>query len=316
MINTAEIKHYLLELQSTICTALSAIDGKLFQRDHWDYQNGTGGGLTCVLENGAVIEKGGVNFSHIKACQLPEAIINTQPKLRDHSFQAMGVSLVIHPKNPFVPTSHMNVRFFLAEKPDQEPIWWFGGGFDLTPFYGFIEDCILWHQTAFDACAPFGETVYQKYKKQCDQYFYLPHRKESRGIGGLFFDYLNEWAFEKCFAFMRAIGDHYLKAYTPIVNKRKDFEFNAKQREFQLYRRGRYAEFNLGFDRGTHFGLQSEGRTESILISMPPLAKWKYNYQAPAGSAEEKLYTDFLPAKDWLDRRLSQKIKQETVETL
>ena len=317
MINIEAIKHYLLELQSTICEALSAIDGEKFQQDNWNYTNGKGGGLTRVLENGSVIEKGGVNFSHIAGATLPKAILETQPKLLGYSFQAMGVSLVIHPQNPFVPTSHMNVRFFIAEKPDQQPIWWFGGGFDLTPFYGFAEDCILWHQAAFDVCEPFGKNVYQQYKEQCDQYFYLPHRKEARGIGGLFFDYLNEWPFQKCFAFMRAVGSGYLSAYTPIVNKRKDHAFNDRQRQFQLYRRGRYVEFNLGFDRGTHFGLQSLGRAESILISMPPLAKWNYNYHPPAGSLEAKLYTDFLPIRDWLNQEPSDNTeKQAVAETL
>jgi len=317
MINIAAIKHYLLELQNTICEALSAIDGEKFQQDNWNYTNGKGGGLTRVLENGSVIEKGGVNFSHIAGATLPKAILETQPNLLGYSFQAMGVSLVIHPQNPFVPTSHMNVRFFIAEKPDQKPIWWFGGGFDLTPFYGFAEDCILWHQAAFDVCKPFGKNVYQQYKKQCDQYFYLPHRKEARGIGGLFFDYLNEWRFQKCFAFMRAVGSAYLSAYTPIVDKRKDHAFNDRQRQFQLYRRGRYVEFNLGFDRGTHFGLQSLGRAESILISMPPLAKWNYNYHPPVGSLEAKLYTDFLPIRDWLNQKRSDNIeKQAVAETL
>ncbi|WP_119343198.1 oxygen-dependent coproporphyrinogen oxidase [Facilibium subflavum] len=300
MVDVQAVKSYLLALQDDLCEALKEIDGKGFYQDKWQYQNGQGGGDTRVLENGLVIEKGGVNFSHIQAQKLPDAVLQSRPELIDFSFQAMGVSLVIHPWNPFAPTSHMNVRFFIAEKPGQEPVWWFGGGFDLTPFYGFKEDCVFWHQVAFNACRDFGDNVYQRYKEQCDTYFYLPHRKECRGIGGLFFDYLYDWGFEKSFAFMRSVGDHFIKAYGPILQKRKSTPFEQKHRDFQLYRRGRYAEFNLAFDRGTHFGLQSGGRTESILMSMPPLAKWLYNYKPKKDSWEERLYTDFLPIKNWL----------------
>ncbi len=302
-INTSkveEVKHYLLTLQDTICQALSTVDGKNFQEDNWQYDKGTGGGRTRVLENGYVIEKGGVNFSHIQSEKLPQAILKMKPELQGYRFQAMGVSLVIHPLNPYVPTSHMNVRFFLAEKEGSKAIWWFGGGFDLTPFYGFEEDCIHWHQMAYDACKDFGKDVYNHYKKQCDQYFYLPHRDECRGVGGLFFDYLSEWGFDKCFLFMQSVGNYYIKAYLPIIQKRKETPYTQEERDFQLYRRGRYAEFNLVYDRGTHFGLQSGGRTESILMSMPPLAKWLYNYTPEENSKEAKLYSDFLPIKDWI----------------
>ena len=305
--NIKAVKDYLLNLQDSICLKLSNIDGKTFHEDNWQYDNGEGGGRTRVIADGHVIEKGGVNFSHIKGTSLPKAILAMKPELTGFSFQAMGVSLVIHPQNPFAPTSHANVRFFIAEKEGSAPVWWFGGGFDLTPFYGFEEDCIHWHTQSFNACKAFGEDIYPHYKKQCDEYFYLPHRKECRGIGGLFFDYLNDkqWPFDRCFDFMRSVGDHYIKAYAPILEKRKDTSFNESHREFQLYRRGRYAEFNLAFDRGTHFGLQSAGRTESILVSMPPLAKWVYNYHPAKDSLEAKLYTDFLPVKDWIKVPLS-----------
>lgn len=303
VIKTEAVKAYLLSLQDSICKKLTNIDGKAFHEDNWQYRQGTGGGRTRVLENGNVIEKGGVNFSHITGARLPQSILSMKPELESFSFQAMGVSLVIHPENPYVPTSHMNVRFFIAEKQGQAPIWWFGGGFDLTPFYGFEEDCVYWHQMAYDACKNFGDAVYPDYKKQCDDYFYLPHRKEHRGIGGLFFDYLNRWGFKKSFAFMRSVGDHYIKAYAPIITKRKEMNYTPKARDFQLYRRGRYAEFNLVYDRGTHFGLQSGGRAESILMSLPPLVKWCYHYHPEQGSEEERLYRDFLPARDWLAQK-------------
>ncbi|WP_440682994.1 oxygen-dependent coproporphyrinogen oxidase [Cysteiniphilum halobium] len=294
------VKNYLLALQDDICAKLEEIDGTTFQEDNWQYQNGLGGGRTRVLENGQVIEKGGVNFSHVEGNELPKAILAMKHELTGFSFQAMGVSLVIHPQNPYAPTSHMNVRFLIAEKEGETPFWWFGGGFDLTPYYGFEEDCIHWHTMAYNACKDFGKDTYDKYKKQCDAYFYLPHRQECRGIGGLFFDYLNHWDFEQCFAFTRSVGDHYIKAYAPILKKRKDITYGEREREFQLYRRGRYVEFNLVIDRGTHFGLQSSGRTESILMSLPPLVKWVYNYHPEAGSQEEQLYTNFLPVRDWL----------------
>ncbi|WP_116963901.1 oxygen-dependent coproporphyrinogen oxidase [Fastidiosibacter lacustris] len=304
-IDIQAIKNYLLSLQNQICNTLQQIDGKSFHEDNWQYTNGNGGGCTRVLENSNVIEKGGVNFSHIEGSELPKAILNMKPKLIGYSFQAMGVSLVIHPLNPYAPTSHMNVRFFFAEKEGCDPVWWFGGGFDLTPYYGFKEDCVHWHTEAFNACQAFGKDVYYQCKKQCDEYFYLPHRKECRGIGGLFFDYLNQWGFERSFEFMQSIGNHYIKAYAPILASRKDTPYSEKQRDFQLYRRGRYAEFNLVIDRGTHFGLQSAGRTESILMSLPPLVKWVYNYHPKPHSEEEKLYTDFLPIRDWLAENAS-----------
>ncbi len=296
----AAVKNYLLALQDDICAQLAAEDGKAtFQEDAWDRPAG-GGGRTRVITNGAVIEQGGVNFSHVFGTQLPASATAHRPELAGRSFQAMGVSLVIHPNNPFVPTSHANVRFFMAEKEGADPVWWFGGGFDLTPYYGNEDDCREWHQTAKTACDPFGADVYPRFKKWCDEYFYLKHRQEARGVGGLFFDDLNEWDFETSFAFMRSVGDHYIKAYRPIVNRRKDTPYNDEYRDFQLYRRGRYVEFNLVYDRGTIFGLQTGGRTESILMSLPPLVKWRYNWQPEPNSPEAKLYTDFLPHRDWL----------------
>lgn len=298
--NLAAIKDYLLALQADICTQLSAEDGQAdFIEDTWQRPGG-GGGQTRVLSNGAVFEQAGVNFSQVFGSTLPPSATAARPELAGRSFHAMGVSLVIHPHNPFVPTSHANVRFFMAEHPTEAPVWWFGGGFDLTPYYGFEEDCVSWHQMAKAACDPFGAAVYAKYKRWCDDYFFLKHRNEARGIGGLFFDDLNEWGFEQSFAFMRSVGDHYIQAYRPIVQKRKQLAFNEDQRDFQLYRRGRYVEFNLVYDRGTLFGLQSGGRTESILMSLPPLVKWRYDWQPAPNSAEARLYTDFLRPRDWL----------------
>lgn len=294
------VKNYLLSLQKNICDALQIEDGQeKFVIDEWQREQG-GGGKSCVLANGATFESAGVNFSHVYGDNLPGSATAHRPELAGRSFQAMGVSLVIHPNNPYVPTSHANVRFFIAEKQGEDPIWWFGGGFDLTPYYGNDEDVIHWHQTAKAACEPFGDDVYPKYKKWCDDYFYLKHRDEPRGVGGLFFDDLNEWGFEKSFAFMQSVGDHYIKAYLPIVQKRKDSEFGERERDFQLYRRGRYVEFNLVYDRGTLFGLQSGGRTESILMSMPPLVKWRYNWQPEQGSAEAELYEKYLKPCDWV----------------
>ena len=299
-VDIAAVKAYLLALQDDICRQLEAEDGQAtFMEETWERPTG-GGGRTRVLSEGAVIEQGGVNFSHVFGDQLPPSATAQRPELAGRSFQAMGVSLVIHPRNPNVPTSHANVRFFIAEKAGEDPVWWFGGGFDLTPYYGFEEDCVFWHQTAKAACDPFGADVYAHYKRWCDDYFYLKHRNEARGVGGLFFDDLNEWGFARCFAFMQSVGDHYIQAYRPIVAKRKALPATETQRDFQLYRRGRYVEFNLVYDRGTLFGLQSGGRTESILMSLPPLVKWRYNWQPEAGSAEAKLYTDFLPHRDWL----------------
>jgi coproporphyrinogen III oxidase len=296
-----QVKDYLLQLQMDLCAELSEEDGKgQFIAEQWQRPQG-GGGCTRILREGAVIEQGGVNFSHVHGTTLPPSATQQRPELAGCCFEALGVSVVIHPQNPYVPTAHMNVRFFCAEKPHQEPVWWFGGGFDLTPFYPFEADCRHWHQTAKQACDPFGEDVYDRYKNWCDQYFYLKHRNESRGIGGLFFDDLNEWSFETCFTFMRSIGDHFICAYRPIVTKRKNIPFGERERSFQLYRRGRYVEFNLLYDRGTLFGLQSGGRTESILMSLPPNVRWDYNWQPEESSQEAKLYKDFLKARDWLE---------------
>ena len=302
-INKAAIKDYLINLQSRICDSLTEIDGAAFAQDSWQREPGErlgGGGVGRVLEGGKVIEKGGINFSHVVGSNMPASATAHRPELAGRSFEAMGVSLVIHPRNPYAPTSHMNVRFFIAEREGEEPIWWFGGGYDLTPYYGFDEDCIHWHRVAHDACKPFGEEVYSDYKSWCDRYFYLKHRDEPRGIGGLFFDDLNEGGFEQCFEFVRAIGDSYLEAYLPIVSKRKETPYGEREREFQLYRRGRYVEFNLVFDRGTLFGLQSGGRVESILMSLPPLVRWEYNWQAAEGSEEARLLDYYLTDRDWL----------------
>jgi len=297
--NIEAVKNYLLGLQDSICDALSTEDGQPFTEDSWERPGG-GGGRSRVIEEGNIIEKGGVNFSHVFGDGLPPSATAARPELAGRSFQAMGVSLVIHPHNPYIPTSHANVRFFIAEKEGAEPVWWFGGGFDLTPYYGFEEDVVHWHQTSKKACEPFGEDSYPKYKKWCDDYFYLKHRNEPRGVGGLFFDDLNEWGFEKSFNFMKSVGNHYIEAYLPIIQKRRDHEYGERERDFQLYRRGRYVEFNLVFDRGTIFGLQTGGRTESILMSLPPLVKWKYDWSPEPGSEEAKLYDVFLKPHDWI----------------
>ena len=301
-IDVGAIKNYLLSIQAKICSSLEAIDGTgKFITDSWDRNEG-GSGITRVLANGAVIEKGGVNFSHVFGKALPPAATVKRPELAGGSFQALGVSLVIHPDNPYAPTSHANIRFFIAEKPGIEPVWWFGGGYDLTPYYGFDEDCRHWHNTAKNACAPFGSEVYPDYKKWCDEYFYLKHRNEPRGIGGLFFDDLNEWGFDKCFAFMQAVGNSYLDAYVPILQRRKDKVFGEAEKHFQKYRRGRYVEFNLVFDRGTIFGLQSGvGRIESILMSLPPEVRWEYAFTPAPGTEEARLYSDYLRARAWAD---------------
>lgn len=294
------VKAYLLQLQDTICAELEKADGAgKFVEDAWTREEG-GGGRSRVLTNGAVIEKGGVNFSHVQGAAMPASATAHRPELAGRSFEAMGVSLVIHPSNPYVPTSHANVRFFIAEKEGEEPVWWFGGGYDLTPYYGFEEDVRVWHQTAKSACDPLGEHLYPKFKKWCDDYFYLKHRNEARGVGGLFFDDLNEEGFDHAFAVMRAVGDSYVPAYVPIINKRKDTPYGERERDFQLYRRGRYVEFNLVFDRGTLFGLQTGGRTESILMSLPPLVRWDYNWTPEPGSKEAELTEKFLPHRDWL----------------
>jgi coproporphyrinogen III oxidase len=297
------VKEYLLRLQNNICDELEAEDGQAqFIEDAWEREQG-GGGRTRVLNEGAVFEQAGVNFSHVFGSQMPASATAHRPELAGRKFQAMGVSLVIHPRNPYIPTSHANVRFFIAEKEGTDPIWWFGGGFDLTPYYPFEDDVIHWHRVARDACEPFGKDVYPRFKKWCDEYFYLKHRNETRGVGGLFFDDLNEWGFDKSFDFMQSIGNHYIKAYRPIVARRKDTEYGSRERDFQLYRRGRYVEFNLVYDRGTLFGLQTGGRTESILMSLPPLVSWKYNWQPEPGSPEANLYQEYLKPKDWLLNR-------------
>ena len=294
------VREYLLGLQNQITSALTGQDPELhLQEDSWQREQG-GGGRSRVMTKGDIFEQAGINFSHVFGDSLPPSATAHRPELAGRSFQAMGDSLVIHPSNPYVPTTHMNVRFFVAEKPGEDPIWWFGGGFDLTPYYGFIEDAVHWHQTAKKACDEFGNDVYQNYKKWCDDYFYLKHRNEPRGIGGLFFDDLNEWGFEKSFKFLQSVGNHFLLAYLPIVLKRKDTHYTEQQRQFQLYRRGRYVEFNLVYDRGTLFGLQSGGRTESILMSLPPLVRWQYDWKPKPGSEEARLYDEFLQAKDWL----------------
>ncbi|MDO6713068.1 oxygen-dependent coproporphyrinogen oxidase [Aliiglaciecola sp. 2_MG-2023] len=297
------VKRFLLKLQDDICHTLELVDGKKqFKQDNWQREEG-GGGRTRVLTNGQVIEQGGVNFSHVFGTQLPDSATAARPELIGRSFQAMGVSLVIHPKNPYVPTSHANVRFFMAEKEGDEPVWWFGGGFDLTPFYPFMEDVQHWHGVAKQACLPFGEGVYEKYKEWCDRYFYIKHRNETRGVGGLFFDDLNELGFEQSFEFMKSIGNGFLDAYIPIVEKRKETSYSERERQFQLYRRGRYVEFNLVYDRGTLFGLQTGGRTESILMSMPPLARWEYNFQPQSNTPEARLTEEFLKPRDWLNEQ-------------
>ncbi|RMX21057.1 oxygen-dependent coproporphyrinogen oxidase [Legionella jordanis] len=294
------VKDYLLQLQNNICKHLELLDSQeRFIEDRWTRELG-GGGITRVLSSGGIFEKAGVNFSHVSGEHLPASASAHRPELAGRKFSALGVSLVIHPRNPFVPTSHANVRFFIAEKEGSLPIWWFGGGFDLTPYYGFREDCKHWHQTALAACEPFGAEIYPKFKTWCDEYFYLKHRQEARGIGGLFFDDFNENNFDHSFALMKSIGDHFMKAYAPIVERRKDLTYGEREKEFQLYRRGRYVEFNLVYDRGTLFGLQSGGRTESILMSLPPEVRWGYNWSPAKGSEEEKLYREFLPARDWL----------------
>ena len=301
VIDSQAAKNYLLGLQDSICAGLEKADGKAkFRTDAWDRETG-GTGITRVIGDGAVIEKGGVNFSHVFGKSLPPAATAKRPDLAGGAFEAMGVSLVIHPRNPFVPTSHANVRFFIASKPGVEPVWWFGGGYDLTPYYGFEADCKHWHNTAKKACVPFGDEVYREHKQWCDDYFHLKHRNEPRGIGGLFFDDLNEWGFDKTFSYLQAVGNSYLDAYVPIIERRKDTPWAEEHKRFQQYRRGRYVEFNLVYDRGTLFGLQSGGRAESILMSLPPLVNWRYDWKPEAGSPEAELYDVFLKPQDWLE---------------
>lgn len=296
------IKTYLINLQKNLCHTLETIDGRVkFQTDCWDRPAG-GGGITKTLANGAVFAKGGVSFSHVLGDELPPSASANRPELAGRSFNALGVSLVMHPQNPYAPTSHANIRFFLAEEDNREPVWWFGGGFDLTPYYGFEEDCRHWHQTAREACQPFGEHVHPQFKKSCDEYFFLKHRNEARGIGGLFFDDWNQGGFDQSFDLMRSVGDHFIQAYQPIIERRKNHPYTSREQDFQRYRRGRYVEFNLVYDRGTLFGLQSGGRTESILMSLPPEVYWQYNWQPEPDSPEARLYSDFLPVRDWLSR--------------
>ena len=294
------VEQYLKGLQRSICEELSAIDGAAsFETESWDRPEG-GGGISRVLAEGDVFEKGGVNFSYVEGGKMPGSATQHRPELAGRSFKAMGVSLVMHPRNPYAPTSHANVRCFVAEKDGEAPVWWMGGGFDLTPYYGREEDVVHWHQTAKNACDPFGDDVHAKYKKWCDDYFYLPHRAEPRGVGGLFYDDLNEWGFEKSFDFMQSVGDSFLKAYVPIVLNNKDRDYGERERQWQLYRRGRYVEFNLVFDRGTLFGLQSNGRTEAILMSLPPLVRWDYGVTPEPGTPEAELLDYYLKPKDWV----------------
>ncbi len=308
-VSTERVKNYLLDLQDRICRELEAEDGQAsFLEDAWSREGGEdrhegselgGGGRTRVLNAGGVFEQAGVNFSHVTGASLPPSATAARPELSGRKFEALGVSLVIHPENPHIPTSHANVRFFIAEKEGKSPVWWFGGGYDLTPYYPVIEDIQAWHRTARTACQPFGDEVYPRCKEWCDRYFYLKHRGEARGVGGLFFDDLNEWGFLRSFDFLKAVGDSYLEAYLPIVRRRKNRSWTGAQRQFQLYRRGRYVEFNLVYDRGTLFGLQSQGRTESILMSLPPLVSWRYNWRPEPGSEEAFLY-ECLEPRDWL----------------
>ena len=293
--NTEAVKQYLQSLQANIVGALSAFDGANFRRDDWQR------GSAMLIEDGQFFERGGVNFSHVQGDKLPATATAHRPELAGRQWQAMGVSLVLHPRNPYCPTTHLNVRFFVASQPGSEPVWWFGGGTDLTPYYGFVEDCQHFHQTCRAALVPFGDELYPQYKQWCDRYFFLPHRQEARGIGGIFYDDLDTGGFERCFALTQAVGNAFLPAYLPICEKRRNMPYGERERDFQAYRRGRYVEFNLVWDRGTLFGLQSGGRTDSILMSLPPLVKWRYDWQPAPDSPEARLYTDFLPPRDWLD---------------
>ena len=292
-------RSYFTELQARIVARLEAIDGRAFRRDAWQRPEG-GGGLACIIEDGRVFERGGVNFSHVRGERLPASATAARPQLAERSFEVMGVSLVLHPLNPYVPTVHMNVRCFSAQKEGADTIWWFGGGMDLTPYYGFEEDAIHFHRICREALAPFGAEYHLRFKRWCDEYFFLRHRNEPRGIGGIFFDDLADRDFEHCFALTRSVADHLLPAYEPILERRKDTSFGERERDFQAYRRGRYVEFNLVYDRGTLFGLQSGGRAESILMSLPPAVKWRYDWTPDPSSEEAKLYRDFLRARDWL----------------
>jgi coproporphyrinogen III oxidase len=298
--DASAVKSYLNELQERITAAVEKIDSGLFRRDAWERPEG-GGGESRVLSDGVVFERAGVSVSHVFGEKMPPAASNLRPEIAGAPFEAMGLSLVFHPRNPHAPTTHCNVRFLVARPAAADEVWWFGGGFDLTPYYPYDEDVLHWHRSARDACQAFGADLYEKYKSWCDRYFFLPHRNETRGVGGLFFDDLNAGGFERCFAFLRSIGDHFLPAYAPILERRKDLPYGDRERQFQLYRRGRYVEFNLVYDRGTTFGLQSRGRTESILMSLPPLVRWEYDWRPPPGSPEARLYSDFLRPRDYLN---------------
>jgi coproporphyrinogen III oxidase len=293
------VRTWLLSLQERIVSAAEAVDGGQFIRDSWERPEG-GGGISRLIEEGNVLERGGVGFSHVKGMSLPPSAAANRPEVAGHPWEAMGVSLVFHPRNPYAPTVHMNVRFFTTTGEGNQRVWWFGGGMDLTPYYGFEEDAQHFHQTCRNALDPFGAELHPRFKQWCDEYFYLKHRKEARGVGGIFFDDFHAAGFEQSFAMTQSVGDHLIDAYLPILKRRKDIAYGERERDFQAYRRGRYVEFNLVFDRGTLFGLQSGGRTESILMSMPPIVKWRYDWQPEAGSPEAKLYTDFLPHRDWL----------------
>lgn len=305
-VSAPRVRAYLLQLQDRITFGLSELDGQPFIEDLWNREEG-GGGRTRILENGGLIERGGVGFSDVKVSRMPASATAARPELANRPAEAMGVSLVIHPRNPYIPTVHLNVRFLVAHDPQgiSAPVWWFGGGMDLTPYYPEVQDVLHFHQTCKDAVSPFGATVYPQMKKHCDEYFFLKHRGEARGVGGIFYDDWHRPDFETCFTLMQSVGDSFLKAYLPIIKRNKDRNYGQRERDFQAYRRGRYVEFNLVFDRGTLFGLQSGGRTESILMSMPPIVNWRYNYHPEPGSAEARLYTDFLPAKDWLGNETS-----------
>ena len=297
--DTNAVRTWLLSLQERIVSAVEAVDGQQFLRDSWERPEG-GGGISRLIEEGNVLERGGVGFSHVKGSSLPPSAAANRPEVAGHPWEAMGVSLVFHPRNPYAPTVHMNVRFFTTTGDGNQRVWWFGGGMDLTPYYGFEEDAQHFHQTCRNALNPFGAELHPRFKQWCDDYFYLKHRKEARGVGGVFFDDFNAAGFDQSFAMTQSVGDHFIDAYLPILERRKDIAYGERERDFQAYRRGRYVEFNLVFDRGTLFGLQSGGRTESILMSMPPIVKWRYDWQPEAGSPEAKLYTDFLPHRDWL----------------
>ncbi|CAH1082308.1 oxygen-dependent coproporphyrinogen oxidase [Candidatus Nitrotoga sp. 1052] len=297
--DSAAVKKFLFELQDTIVTCLEQVDGNKFRRDSWDRPEG-GGGRSCILEEGNVLERGGVAFSHVTGDKMPPSATAHRPELAGCTWEAMGVSLVFHPRNPYAPTVHMNVRMFMAKKNDGEIAFWFGGGMDLTPYYGFEEDAVHFHQTCQNALAPFGNHLFPKYKKWCDEYFFIKHRNEPRGVGGIFFDDLSEPDFATAFAIQQSVGNHFISAYVPILERRKNTPYGERERDFQLYRRGRYVEFNLVIDRGTIFGLQSNGRIESILLSMPPLVKWRYDWHPEKDSHEAELYEKFLVPKNWV----------------